>query len=150
MVHPGARSRGPEIENRSTKTWSVFTRLGRHRSVADILEFLTSALYYSPDADHHEILAKVLEVFEEDKAGGLPKELLDIGIRSAIKAGQTEDAVRLARSGKSSVSPSYHFKAIADGKWKTQWAGAACTAHDAFLAAGEYDGESIHTTYQQR
>jgi hypothetical protein len=44
---------------------------------------------------------------EEDKAGGLPKELLDIGIRSAIKAGQTEDALKLARSGKSSVGLSF-------------------------------------------
>jgi hypothetical protein len=69
-----------------------------------MLEFLTSALYYSSNTDHHEILAKILEVFEEDKPGGLPKELLDVGIRSAIKAGQTKDAVRLARSGKSSVS----------------------------------------------
>jgi len=150
VVRPGARSGGSKIENRSTKTWYVFTRLGGYCSLADILEFLTSALYYSPDADHHEILAKVLGVFEEDKPGGLPKELLDIGIRSAIKAGQTQDAVRLARNGKSSVSPSYHFKAIADKKWKTQWAGAACTAHDAFLAAGEHDGKSIYITYQQR
>jgi len=72
-------------------------------AMTSIAEFLTSALYYTPDADHHDILAKILEVFEEDKPGGLPKELLDIGIRSAIKAGQTQDAVRLARSGKSSV-----------------------------------------------
>jgi hypothetical protein len=83
--------------------------------MADLLEFLTSALYYSSDVDHHEILAKVLEVFEEDKPGGLPKELLDIGIRSAIKAGQTQDAVRLARSGRSSVSPSYLFMTGTDG-----------------------------------
>jgi hypothetical protein len=87
-------------------------------------------------------------VFEEDKPGGLPKELLDIGIRSAIKAGQTQDAVRLARSGKSSVSPCHKSMTIPDEKWKTQWAGAACTAHDAFLAAGEYDGESIYILYR--
>jgi hypothetical protein len=115
-----------------------------------MLEFLTSALYYSPNADHQEMLAKILEVFEEDKPGGLPKELLDIGIRSAIKAGQTQDAVRLARSGKSSVSLCYQSKARADEKWKTQWAGAACTAHDAFQAAGEFYGESIHISYQRR
>ena len=103
MVHARTRSRGAEVENRSTKARSVFTRLGVDCYRADIVEFLTSALYYSPDVDHHEILAKILEVFEEDKPGGLPKELLDIGIRSAIKAGQTQNAVRLARSGKSSV-----------------------------------------------
>lgn len=67
-------------------------------------EFMTSALYYSTDTDHHDILAKILEALEEDKPGGPPKELLDIGIRSAIRVGRTEDAVRLARSGKSSVS----------------------------------------------
>jgi hypothetical protein len=83
--------------------------------MADVVESLTSALYYSPDADHHEILARILEVFEEDKPGGLPKELLDIGIRSAIKAGQTQDAVRLARSGKSSVSLYYQSKTRVDG-----------------------------------
>jgi hypothetical protein len=116
--------------------------------MADLLEFLTSALYYSPDVDHHEILSRILEVFEDDKPGGLPKELLDIGIRSAIKAGQTQDAVRLARSGSSSVSPSYLFMTRTDEKWKTQWAGAACTAHDAFLAAGGYDGESICILYR--
>jgi hypothetical protein len=110
--------------------------------MADLLEFLTSALYYSSDVDHHEILPKILEVFEEDKPGGLPKELLDIGIRSAIKAGQTQDAVGLARSGKSSVSLWHQSMTSTDEQWKTQWAGAACTAHDAFLAAGEYHGES--------
>ena len=67
-------------------------------------EFFTSALYYSHDVDHHDILGKILEVFEEDKPGGIPKELLDIGIRSATKAGRIEDAIKLARSGKSSVS----------------------------------------------
>jgi hypothetical protein len=66
---------------------------------------LTAALYYSHDADHHDILARVLEASEEDRPGGLPKELLDIGIRSAIKAGKTQDAIQLARSGKSSVGP---------------------------------------------
>ena len=67
------------------------------------LEFLTSALYYSSDADHQDVLAKILEVFEEGKPGGIPKELLDIGVRSAIKTGRTEDAVKLARSGRTSV-----------------------------------------------
>lgn len=68
------------------------------------LEFLTSALYYSSDVNHHDILDKVLEVFDDDIKGGLPKELLDIGIRSAMKAARHQDAVKLTRSGKSSVS----------------------------------------------
>jgi hypothetical protein len=44
-------------------------------------------------------------VFEEDKpSGGLPKELLDIGIRSAFKAGKPQEAVKLARTGRGTVS----------------------------------------------
>jgi hypothetical protein len=47
-----------------------------------------------------------LEVFEEGKSsGGFPKELLDIGIKSALRYGRKEDAVKLARSGKASASP---------------------------------------------
>jgi hypothetical protein len=71
------------------------------------IEFLTASLYYSPETNHHDLLSKIMGVFEEDKAsGGLPKELLDIGIRSALKAGEPQEAVRLARTGKGTVSQS--------------------------------------------
>jgi len=70
-----------------------------------ISEFLAASLYYSPETNHHDLLSKIMGVFEEDKpSGGLPRELLDIGIRSALKAGKTQEAVRLARTGKGTVS----------------------------------------------
>lgn len=72
-------------------------------------EFLTAALYFSPDPDHRDILDRILAAFDQEnqRPGGFPRELLDIGIRSALATGDHGAATRLARAGKASVRPSF-------------------------------------------
>lgn len=73
-------------------------------------EFLTASLYYSPNPDHQEILATIQNAFNgETRPTAFPKELLDIGIRSALALGDTASAAKLARSGSSSVSPTFYI-----------------------------------------
>jgi hypothetical protein len=60
------------------------------------LEFLVSSLYYN--AEYAHALQLVLDALDESKKpmGGLSRELIDTGIRSALRAGDTQNAVALA------------------------------------------------------
>lgn len=61
------------------------------------VEFLVSSLYYNEEYSH--VLQLLLDALDESKKsmGGLSRELIDTGIRSALKAGDTQNAVMLAR-----------------------------------------------------
>jgi len=72
-------------------------------------EFLTTSLFYASPPEHARALSLILAAFDPEarSLGGLSRELLDIGVRSAIACKDTEHAVELARSGMSLVSGHY-------------------------------------------
>jgi hypothetical protein len=68
-------------------------------------EFLVTSLYHSEPPRYAEVRALVVGMFDDQakNLGGLSKELVDTGIRSAIACGKIDDAVMLARSTKTHV-----------------------------------------------
>lgn len=75
----------------------------RYKNGALTPEYLVSSLYYKEEFAH--ALQLVLDSLDESKKsmGGLSRELIDTGIRSAIQAGDTQNAVTLARMTRDQV-----------------------------------------------
>ncbi|KAK8844651.1 hypothetical protein IAR55_006498 [Kwoniella newhampshirensis] len=84
------------------------------------LEFVTAALYHADPPEYRAALDIVLSVFNPSakSMGGLNRELLDIGIRSAIACDDGPAAVALADSS------------------RRLFAGLAASAADAYIVAG--------------
>ncbi|OWZ80573.1 hypothetical protein C366_00395 [Cryptococcus neoformans Tu401-1] len=92
------------------------------------LEYMASSLYFADPPDYQGALELVLLKFDASpkakSLGGLSRELLDIGLKSAVKCGDKASAKSLADSSKSI--------------WKGQFAGIAASAADAYMSAGLY------------
>ncbi|WWC85440.1 uncharacterized protein L201_000303 [Kwoniella dendrophila CBS 6074] len=87
------------------------------------LEYITTNLYYSEPPNYEEALRLILDSFDPKAkhSGGLPRELLDTGLRCSLKCNDIENAINLADSSKV--------------LWKGQFAGIAALASDAYLIA---------------
>jgi len=58
-------------------------------------EFLISALYYA--REYSRVIQLVLDAMEPKSLGGLGREIIDTGIKAAIRARDEEAGLRLAR-----------------------------------------------------
>ena len=65
------------------------------------VEFLVSALYYGKE--YAKVVTLVVGAIEPKSLGGLGREIIDTGIRAAIRAGDQESGLRLARMTKDQV-----------------------------------------------
>ncbi|KIR42165.1 hypothetical protein I307_06393 [Cryptococcus deuterogattii 99/473] len=98
------------------------------KCIAHETEYMASSLYFADPPDYQGALDLVLLKFDPSpkakSLGGLSRELLDIGLKSAVKCGDKISAKNLADSSKSI--------------WKGQFAGIAASAADAYMSAGLY------------
>ncbi|WWD22801.1 hypothetical protein CI109_107295 [Kwoniella shandongensis] len=96
--------------------------LKQHKVDRQHLEFVTATLYYADPPQYRASLDLVMSVFEPTakSLGGLTRELLDTGIRSAIGCGDVPAAIALADCSRS----------------QGLFAGLATSAADAYLVAG--------------
>ncbi|WVQ94262.1 hypothetical protein IAU59_001341 [Kwoniella sp. CBS 9459] len=91
------------------------------------LEYLTTGLYYANPPDYQTALDLIIRAYDSGPSskktlGGLTRELIDIGIRSAVALADVEAGVRLVEGSKS--------------LWKGQNAGHSALSAEVYLKAG--------------